>query len=87
MGALIDRLQIQAEHLWLDDEDAALYTGFSTGHFQQRIICQPDRPALTTRLQNSLSGLLTLPQVAVIMNTSGRDTATAASPADYNGQE
>jgi len=39
MGALIDRLQIQAEHLWLDDEDAALYTGFSTGHFQQRIIC------------------------------------------------
>ena len=44
MGALIDRLQIQAEHLWLDDEDAALYTGFSTGHFQQRIICQPGFP-------------------------------------------
>lgn len=44
MDALIDRLQIQAEHLWLDDEDAALYTGFSTGHFQQRIICQPGFP-------------------------------------------
>ena len=74
MGALIDRLQIQAEHLWLDDEDAALYTGFSTGHFQQRIICQPDRPALTTRLQNTFGLVLTCRAYDAIMSTSRRET-------------
>ena len=44
MAAVIDRLQLPAEHVWLTDDDAALYTGFSTGHFQQRIICLPGFP-------------------------------------------
>ncbi len=42
---------------------------------------------LTIRLQNSLSGLLTLPRIAVIMGTSGRDNATAARPADQRPEQ
>lgn len=44
MGAVIDRLQLPAEHVWLTDDDAAVYTGFSTGHFQQSVMCKPGFP-------------------------------------------
>lgn len=45
MGALIERIQLPAEHVWLTDDDAAVYLGFSTGHFQQAICCRVGFPA------------------------------------------